>query len=451
MKVLIVGSGGREHAFAWRLGLEDPSLELLAAPGNAGLAECARCVPAAATDVDALVALAEAERPALTIVGPEAPLALGLVDRFRERGLPVFGPSQAAAQIESSKVFAKHLMIDAGVPTARAERHTDPSAARRAARDFGFPVVIKASGLAAGKGVIVAETAREADEAIDAMLTQHRFGAAGAEVLVEEHMRGEELSLHFLTNGTQWVPFVPAQDHKRLLDGDRGPNTGGMGAYAPVHPVAVSASHTPAADEDFATRPGSPSHWTALVQTVAERIVEPTLAALRERGIPFTGVLYAGLMLTDDGPKVVEFNCRMGDPEAQVILPLARFNVLPLMHAVAAGTDLTPRWLDPVPAQSAVATVLAAAGYPERPRIGDAIHLPAPAEGIYVFHAGTARNAAGELVTAAGRVLAVTAVAADLADAQRASADVAARVEFAGKHYRTDIAWRELARHARAS
>ncbi len=450
MKVLIVGGGGREHAFAWRLRLEDPHLELIAAPGNAGLAEYARCVPVAATDVDALLALAEVERPALTVVGPEAPLAFGIVDRFRQHQLPIFGPPKAAAQIESSKVFAKQLMIDAGVPTARAERHTDPDAARRAARKFGLPVVIKASGLAAGKGVIVAETARAADEAIDAMLTHHRFGAAGAEILVEEHMRGEELSLHFLTNGTQWVPFVAAQDHKRLLDGDQGPNTGGMGAYAPVHPpVPPPAPESPVGGIDG--RPGISQGITGLLRTVADRIVEPTLAALRERGSPFTGVLYAGLMLTDDGPRVVEFNCRMGDPETQAILPLTRFDILALMRAVAAGEGLPAIRPGPAKAQSAVATVVAAAGYPDHPRTGDVIHLPPATDGIYVFHAGTTRNPAGELVTAGGRVLTVTAVAPDLADAQRASADFAARVEFAGKHFRTDIAWRELARHARAS
>ncbi len=343
MKVLIVGGGGREHAFAWRLRLEDPQLEVIAAPGNAGLAEHARCVPVAATNLDALLALAEAERPALTVVGPEAPLALGIVDRFRQHRLPIFGPPKAAAQIESSKVFAKELMIDAGVPTARAERHTDPNAARRAARDFGLPVVIKASGLAAGKGVIVAETAREADEAIDAMLTHHRFGAAGAEILVEEHMRGEELSLHFLTNGTQWVPFVAAQDHKRLLDGDQGPNTGGMGAYAPVHPVPSSGPESAATGTDV--RPGTSPRVTSLVQTVADRIVEPTLAALRERGSPFTGVLYAGLMLTDDGPRVVEFNCRMGDPEAQAILPLTRFDILRLDARSSRGRRAAPHWV----------------------------------------------------------------------------------------------------------
>jgi phosphoribosylamine--glycine ligase len=446
MKVLIIGGGGREHAFAWRFKSEDPSLEVVAAPGNAGIAAYARCVPVAATDLDALVALATAECADLTVVGPEAPLALGIVDRFRAERLPIFGPPRAAAAIESSKAFAKQLMVDADVPTARAERHTDPRTARRAASEFGLPVVIKASGLAAGKGVIVAETAAEADHAIDAMLTQRLFGEAGAEILVEEYMAGEEVSLHFLTNGMDWVPFVPAQDHKRLLEGDRGPNTGGMGAYAPVNPMAA----TLARGDSHAPFPAG-SDWADLVDIVAERIIEPTLAALRDRGAPFTGVLYAGLMITRDGPKVVEFNCRMGDPEAQAILPVTSFQLLRLMRAVAAGEPVAADWRGVGASRFAVATVVAAAGYPDRPRTGDVIRMPAPPEDIHVFHAGTARNAGGELVTAGGRVLAVTAVASELADAQRASADFAARVEFPGKHYRTDIAWRELARHARAS
>jgi phosphoribosylamine---glycine ligase len=453
MKVLIVGSGGREHAFAWRFRHDDPAIELIAAPGNAGVAAHARCVPIAATDIDKLVALAAAERPDLTVIGPEGPLAQGIVDRFRERRLPIFGPSQAAARIESSKTFAKQLMTEAGVPTGRAERHTDAELARRAVRRFGAPVVVKASGLAAGKGVIVAETVSQADEAIDAMLTQGVFGAAGAEILVEEYMSGEEVSLHFLTDGTDWIPFVPAQDHKRLLEGDRGPNTGGMGAYAPVYPSVPTSSARGEADRPRGIAPGAAMVGASrdLVSMVASRIVEPTLAALRDRGTPFTGVLYAGLMLTPDGPKVVEFNCRMGDPEAQVILPLTPFPMLPLMRAVAAGERLVPDGQTPAPTQYAVATVLAAAGYPGTPRTGDVIHLPAPEAGIYVFHAGTARNGAGELVTAGGRVMTVTALASDLARAQRASGNYAAQVQFSGKHFRTDIAWRELARHARAS
>jgi phosphoribosylamine--glycine ligase len=460
VKVLLVGSGGREHALAWKFSQEEPGVEVIAAPGNAGIAEIARCVQVAATDLDTLAAVAEAERVDLTVVGPEAPLALGIVDRFRERHLPIFGPVRGAAAIESSKVFAKELMANTSVPTARAERHSDPQAAKRAVRDFGAPVVIKASGLAAGKGVVVAETIAQADEAVDAMLVRHAFGLAGSEILVEEYMQGEEVSLLFLTNGTDWLPFVAAQDHKRLLDGDHGPNTGGMGAYAPVYPVVLVtgderglATHNTPGDR----RDGSSPHedhwadWNSLVATVAETIVEPMLAALRDLGSPFTGVLYAGLMLTDSGPRVVEFNCRMGDPETQAILPLTRFALLPLMRAVAAGDTIEGEWRGPLHRQYAVATVLATAGYPDRPRTGDVIRLPQPEPGVHVFHAGTTRNAAGDLVTAGGRVLTVTAVAPDLGDAQRASAAFAQRVEFAGKHYRTDIAWRERARHARAT
>ena len=432
-KILIVGSGGREHALAWKLRREQPDLQLVAAPGNPGIAAIpgARCVPVRADDVPALVALADAERPAFTLVGPEAPLAAGLVDALRARGLPVFGPTQAAARLETSKAFAKRLMLDAGVPTARATRHVDPDEARRAAHALGVPVVVKASGLAAGKGVVVAATLDEVDAAIHDMLVADRFGAAGAEVLVEECMTGEELSLFFVTDGTVAVPLPAAQDHKRLLDGDRGPNTGGMGAYAPV---ALATG--------------------ALVDEVAARVVAPTLAAMRERGTPFVGLLYVGLMLTPEGPKVVEFNCRFGDPETQAVLPLLDAQgvaLLPLLVAVARG-EAPPAPTAPRRPAAAVATVLAAAGYPEAPRTGDPIALPEQLpEGVYLFHAGTAPDASGGLVTAGGRVLAVTAVAATLEEAQGLGRRSAERVEFAGKQHRTDVGWREVARHAGAS
>ena len=445
MKVLIVGGGGREHALSWKFKQESPSVELLAAPGNPGIAELARCVPVAATDVDRLVDFARGERPDLTVVGPETPLALGIVDRFRQLDLPIFGPTRAAAAIESSKSFAKQLMVDAGVPTARAVRHTDPAAAKRTAREFGTPVVIKASGLAAGKGVIVAESVADADRAIDDMLTRATFGAAGSEILVEEFMAGEELSILFITDGRQWLPLVPAQDHKRLQDGDRGPNTGGMGAYAPAFPIVVTSGG------------GTPAHarssplwadWGSLVATTEEQVVGPTLDALRHLGRPFTGVLYVGLMVSPDGIRVVEFNCRMGDPEAQVILPLTHVALLPVMESVSRGSFDVSGWTGALHPAHAVTTVVAAAGYPGTPRTGDVIHLPPPEDDVLVFHAGTARDGAGQLVTAAGRVLAVTAVASTLAAAQRASVGFATRVEFPGKQFRTDIAWRELARRA---
>jgi phosphoribosylamine--glycine ligase len=452
VKVLLIGGGGREHALAWKFAQEDPHLDLIAAPGNPGIAELGRCVPIAATDIDALVALADHERPALTVVGPEGPLALGVVDRLRAAGHAVFGPTKAAAELESSKVFAKQLMLDAGVPTARAERHTDPAAAKRAARELGAPVVIKASGLAAGKGVIVAESLSDADEAIDAILTRHAFGAAGAEILVEEFMRGEEVSLLFLTDGEQWLPLLPAQDHKRLLDGDAGPNTGGMGAYAPVYPLVVTSGGAPGTAPGRAARADQWADWQSLVGLAGSQIIDPVLEALRHSGRRFSGALYAGLMVTDDGLKVVEFNCRLGDPETQAILPLTRFGLLPLMYSIARGGPLeSSDWVGHLRPEHAVATVVAAAGYPDTPRTGDVIHLPPPGPGVHVFQAGTARNAAGELVTAGGRVLAVTAVAADLATAQRASVGYAEAIEFSGKQFRSDIAWRELARGARAS
>jgi phosphoribosylamine---glycine ligase len=449
VKVLLVGSGGREHALAWKFMQEDPDTELIAAPGNPGIAEYARCVPVAATDIDALVALAGRERPALTVIGPETPLALGLVDRLRAAGHPAFGPTKNAAEIESSKVFAKQLMTDAGVSTARAERHTNAAVAKRAVRSFGAPVVIKASGLAAGKGVIIAQSHGEADAAIDAMLSQRVFGAAGNEILIEEFMHGEEVSLLFLTDGEQWLPLVPAQDHKRLLNGDEGPNTGGMGAYAPVYPLVVTSGGGHAG-----VRPASDrwAEWHSIVALAGDQIVGPVLEVMRRIGRRFSGALYAGLMVTTDGLKVVEFNCRLGDPETQAILPLTRYPLLPLMYSVARGGRLeSSDWRGHLHAGHAVSTVVAAAGYPGTPRTGDVIRLPDVPSGVHVFHAGTARNAAGELVTAAGRVLAVTAVAPDLATAQRASAAYAAAVEFPGKQFRSDIAWRELARSARAS
>jgi phosphoribosylamine--glycine ligase len=433
MKVLIIGGGGREHALAWKLRREEPDLEIVAAPGNPGIAELGRCVAVSATDVDGLVALAESERPDWTLVGPEAPLAAGVVDRFRARGLPIFGPTAAAAEIETSKAFAKRLMLDAGIPTARAELHTEAPAAKRAARELGAPVVVKASGLAAGKGVVVAPTIEDADRAIDFMLVEGGFGQAGAEVLVEEFMQGEEASLFFLTDGTEVIGLPAAQDHKRLGDHDRGPNTGGMGAYCPIGMLETEAGHT-------------------LLEVVQDQIVEPTLRAMRDAGRPFTGLLYVGLMLTPDGPRVVEFNCRFGDPETQALLPYLDW--MPLgawMRAIAVdgrlpdldGMELD---LDGAPA-AAVTTVVAAAGYPEAPRTGDPIGLPEQVpEGVYLFHAGTAHDAEGRLVTAGGRVLAVTAVADSFEHAQALSRSTAAQVQFAGKQFRTDIGWREAAR-----
>lgn len=427
MRVLIVGGGGREHALAWRLKQDDPTITLLAAPGNPGIAELATCTSLAATDVDALASLARREAVSFTLVGPEAPLAAGIVDRFRAESLPIFGPTRSAAHIETSKTFAKQLMMDAGVPTARALTFTEADRAKGAARELGAPVVIKASGLAAGKGVVVCQTLDEAHQAIDSILVEHVFGTAGSELLVEEFMSGEELSVFAITDGERLVPLIPAQDHKRLLDGDRGPNTGGMGAFAPV-----SAAADP-----------------ALIDQVVSRILRPTLAALKARGAPFTGLLYAGLMLTSEGPKVVEFNCRFGDPETQAILPIMDLSpsLLELMFAVARGEAIPD--VAPVRAtKHAVTTVLASAGYPDAPRTGDRITLPHPEapDEVLVFHAGTKRLPDGSLATAGGRVLAITGLGTSFEDAQQRSARYAATVAFEGKQFRSDIGWRELAR-----
>ena len=423
MKILLVGGGGREHALAWKLMRDDPALELLAAPGNPGIASLARCVIIPTGDTVALAALAEAEEVDAVIVGPEAPLAAGIVDELRQRAIPAFGPTQAAAEIETSKTFAKELMLAAQVPTARATAHRSAGDAKAAARRLGAPVVIKASGLAAGKGVVVAQSIEEAERAIDDILTAKVFGGAGEEILVEQFMAGEELSLFAITDGTHVLPMLPAQDHKRLLAGDEGPNTGGMGAYAPVSI-------------------GTPS----LVDDAVRFIFEPTLAAMRERRRPFTGLLYAGLMITADGPKVVEFNCRFGDPETQAILPLLESSLLEPLLAVARGESLAGapplRWRR----GASVATVVAADGYPESARTGDVLTLPPDEPGLIVFHAGTRRASDGGLVTAGGRVLAVTAVADTLAEAQRRSVAGAERVQFAGRQYRADIGWRELTR-----
>jgi phosphoribosylamine--glycine ligase len=427
MRALIVGGGGREHALAWKFQKDQPSLEIVAAPGNPGIAALGRCEPVSSDDVSGIVELATREKPQLVVIGPEAPLAAGLADALRAARIPVFGPSRAAARIESSKAFAKALMREAGVPTARATRCVDVAAARRAARELGAPGVIKASGLAAGKGVIVCETIDDADAAIDSMLTNDSFGAAGREVLVEEFMEGEELSLFAITDGTTVLPMLAAQDHKRLLEGDRGPNTGGMGAYAPVS-----------------------LGGEALVADAVDRIFTPTLDALRSAGAPFSGLLYAGLMLTAQGPKVVEFNARFGDPETEAILPLLESSLFDPILAVATGRGLSGqhlRWSS----EHAVTTVVAVPGYPDSPQKGIAIELPPNEANVHVFHAGTALGPGGELVTAGGRVFAVTAVAPTLEEARGRSARVAGEIRLAGKQLRRDIGWREQERGAGAT
>ena len=426
MKILIVGGGGREHALAWKLRRDDPDSELFAAPGNPGIAAIARCVPIGLGKLEELAAFAENERIDLTVVGPEGPLEAGIVNLFQSRGLPIFGPTREAARIETSKRFAKELMTRAGVPTARARYHTDQRKAMLSLAESETPVVVKASGLAAGKGVVVAQTVAEAEDAIDAMLGDRVFGDAGGEILIEEFMEGEELSLFVITDSVRAIPLLAAQDHKRLLDGDFGPNTGGMGAYAPT------SIATP-----------------ELIRQVMREIIEPTLEAMRGEGCPFKGLLYAGLMLTPEGPKVVEFNCRFGDPETEALMPLMDSSLLELIASVAGGGSLaTSRAPDWKPL-AAVTTVVAADGYPEKPRTGDVIRLPDLPGDVHVFHAGTALSPSGELVTAGGRVLAITAVAEELLEAAEHSREYAEQVSFKGKQLRGDIGWRELTRGAR--
>jgi phosphoribosylamine---glycine ligase len=426
MKILLVGGGGREHAIAAALSRENTTIDLIAAPGNPGIAELARLSTVAANDVRGLGELAQRENVNLVVVGPEAPLADGLVDHLRMLRIPAFGPTRAAAKIETSKADTKSMMLAAGIPTAHAETHRIAELAKEAVRvRFGTPVVIKASGLAAGKGVFVCTTLREADAAIDKILGDRAFGDAGNECLVEEFMTGEELSLFAVTDGTHVLPMIAAQDHKRLLDGDDGPNTGGMGAYAPV-----SLSTAPLMDD------------------ITDRVLLPTLHAMRKRGETFTGLLYAGLMLTPEGPKVVEFNCRFGDPETQAVLPLLTSSLLEPMLTVARGAsvnNMSPfAWKN----AAAVTTVVAAGGYPDAPRVGERLHIPSFSDDISVFHAGTSRGSDGALVTSGGRVVAVTAVAQTFEDAQRNSRDAASRIGFESAVFRRDIGWREAGRQA---
>jgi phosphoribosylamine--glycine ligase len=420
--VLIVGSGGREHALAWKLAQSRHAGKLYAAPGNPGIAALAECIPIAVSALDDLVALAREKQVGLVVVGPEVPLALGLADRLREAGIPVFGPSAAAAQIESSKSFARELMTRAGVPQPEYASFTTADACeayfRQLAERGVTSAVVKASGLAAGKGAIVCDTLEEARAAARDLLGGS-LGSAGSEIVVEERLEGEEASLFVLTDGERVLPLAPAQDYKRIGDGDQGPNTGGMGSYAPA-PVLDAA----------------------LVDEAVETIVRPTLHGLRVAGHPFQGCLYAGLMKTPAGLKVIEFNCRFGDPETQVVLPLLEADLLELMCGCAHGTLETsaPGWKP----SRAVTVVLAGRGYPARSDSGTPIHgieEAAAVPGAIVFHAGTTLRD-GQLVTAGGRVLSVTGVGATFRDAIHTAYAAADRIEFEGRQLRRDIAAR---------
>jgi phosphoribosylamine---glycine ligase len=421
--VLLVGGGGREHAIAWKLA-QSPGLgRMIAAPGNPGIAAHARRVPIKDTAIDPLVALAQQERPDLVVIGPEAPLALGLADRLRAAGLAVFGGSAAAARLESSKAFAKDLMARHRIPTARFGTFRDAAAARRYARELGAPLVVKADGLAAGKGVTVCGTLEEADRAIAQCLEARAFGDAGLTVVVEEFLVGEEASFFALSDGATVLPLTAAQDHKTVLDGDRGPNTGGMGAYSPA-----------------------PVMDAAMQERVMATIVRPTIAAMADEGAPYTGALFVGLMITALGPKVIEFNCRFGDPECQAILPRLEDDLLALLLAAATGKGLPPAltWS----AQSSVCVVMTSAGYPGAYETGRAItgvEAAAALPGVNVFHAGTAL-VDGALVTAGGRVLGVQAVGADVSTAIRTAYAAVERIRFDGAHYRRDIGHHALRR-----
>jgi phosphoribosylamine--glycine ligase len=426
VRILVVGGGGREHALCHALRRDNPDAVLHAAPGNPGTAALAQNLSIAADDLDRIADAADMLGSDLVVIGPEAPLAAGLGDRLRAEGRAVVGPNAAAAQLEASKAFAKEVMAAAGVPTAASETFTELDRALAYVDSHAEPLVVKASGLAAGKGAIVCATRREAAAAVRAMLGERRFGDAGSVVVIEEFLAGEELSVLGLTNGAGIEFLPPAQDHKRLLDGDRGPNTGGMGAYSPV------ALATP-----------------ELLDRARVQVCVPVLEELRRRGTPFSGVLYAGLMVGPAGDiAVVEFNCRLGDPEAQAVLPLVEGGLTDGFWRIAHGEAPAPLT---VRDGAAVTTVLAARGYPDRPDKGAAIAIPAdlPA-GVTVFHAGTMLDPDGTLRVAGGRVLAVTATAPWFAEAQRRSREGAARIEFAGKQYRSDIGWREQHRRAEA-
>jgi phosphoribosylamine--glycine ligase len=423
VKVLLVGGGGREHALAWKLAQSEHLRALVAAPGNPGIAAHADCAPVKDGAVDELVALARRERPDLVVVGPELPLALGLADRLRAAGMSVFGPSQAAARIESSKVFAKDLMARHGIPTAAFRVFTRAEAARAYCRELGAPVVVKADGLAAGKGAIVCANLDEADRAVALCLEDGAFGDAGRTVVVEEFMTGEEVSFFALSDGVSALPFGAAQDHKTVWDGDRGPNTGGMGAYSPA-----------------------PVFDAALEERAMAEIVRPTIAALAKEGCPYQGVLYVGLMITSAGPRVVEFNCRFGDPECQAILPRLDQDLLPVLEAVAAGRGLPASlaWRR----EASVCVVAASGGYPGPYDTGVAITGVEEAgrlAGVTVFHAGTARRD-GVLVTAGGRVLGVQALGGDIAGAIARAYAALDRIAFPGMHARRDIGHRAVGR-----
>lgn len=433
MKILVVGSGGREHAIVWRLAQDEAKHEIFCAPGNAGTVGIATNLPIGAEDVAAVTEWARANNPDLVVVGPEAPLCKGLVDELAKVGVKAFGPVQAGARMEGSKRFAKEVMQAAGVPTGRAQTFTDAAAAKAALSAFGLPVVIKADGLAAGKGVVVAETLQDAEAAIDSMLVDNRFGAAGAEVLIEEFLHGEECSILALVDGERAVLLPSSQDHKRVFDGDKGPNTGGMGAYSPA-PVVTDA----------------------MLPDIRERIILPVVRELKRRGIVYRGVLYAGLMVTPPGGKtalsgstvnVVEFNARFGDPETEAVLPRLGGNFAETLLHVAEGRLADD---DVVVKPDAAATVIVASGgYPgayEKGKVISGLDAAAAVPNAIVFHCGTKRTADGAVATSGGRVLSVTGLGATLREAVDTAYAAVGKIAFEGAFHRADIAHRAFER-----
>jgi phosphoribosylamine--glycine ligase len=421
MNVLVVGGGGREHAMVWKLAQSVRRPRLFCAPGNAGIASLATCVPVKGDDIGGLKAFVQQEGIDLTIVGPEVPLALGIADEFRKAKLKIFGPTRNAARLEASKIFAKDIMAKAGVRTARAQAFREPAAAFAYVDDHEPPVVIKADGLAQGKGVFIAGTREEARRAIVESMEKAVFGDAGKEILIERYLQGEELTIMAFTDGRTVVPMLPAQDHKRIGDGDTGLNTGGMGAYCPA-----------------------PLGTPALCAQVSREILQPIVDVMSRLGSPFQGVLYAGLMIVDGVPYVLEFNARMGDPETQVVLPLLKTDFLDVVEAVVGHRldEMAIEWHD----AHAVCVVMTSAGYPGPYDVGHPIHGLAglDPQGATVFHAGTARNGP-DIVTAGGRVLGITGRGATLAEAQASAYRTAKQIAFEGCHYRQDIAFRALA------
>lgn len=418
MRVLLIGKGGRESALAWAISRSSLVDELLCAPGNPGIAEVAECVPFAIDDIPGIRELAAAREPGLVVVGPEAPLAAGLADALREDGIRVFGPGRDGAGLESSKSFAKELMLESGIPTATAREFVRSDDAIEFAKSLGGPVVVKADGLAEGKGVTVCSDTGEAITAIKEALEDRRFGESGAKILIEEKLEGPEVSALALFDGKTVVPLEPAQDFKRVFDGDRGPNTGGMGSYSPV-----------------------PACPPPVYDSIIDRVIQPITAALNSRQIPYNGVIYAGLMLTAEGAKVIEFNCRFGDPETQALLPRLDSDLVEALLACAEGS------LDGVKLQwrsdACVCVVAASEGYPGEYATGHPIlglQDAATITKIPVFHAGTALGPSGDVVTSGGRVLGVSAVDEDISSARTRAYEAMGKISFDGMHYRSDIA-----------